>query len=118
VVEYGYMGAFVCNDKGLVTIATIKENVGRDLSSKDYIKNALLGKTMASSIMPSEVPLVNEFDEKEIGVPTMFVSTPLKNKADDIIGVVVLRVHAGTLSNMIYSLRKLDKHKRFQRWSL
>ncbi len=105
VVEYGYMGAFVCNDKGLVTIATIKESVGRDLSKKDYIKNALLGKTLASNIVPSEVPLVNEFDEKEIGVPTMFVSTPLKNKADDIIGVVVLRVHAGTLSNMMNSLK-------------
>jgi PAS domain S-box-containing protein len=105
VVEYGYMGAFVCDDKGLVTIATINESVGRDLSNKDYIKNALLGKTFASSIMPSEVPLVNEFDEKEIGVPTMFVSTPLKNKADDIIGVVVLRVHVGTLSNMMNSLK-------------
>ncbi len=105
VVEYGYMGAFVCDNKGLVTIATIKESVGRDLSNKDYIKNALSGKTFASSIMPSEVPLVNEFDEKEIGVPTMFVSTPLKNKAGDIIGVVVLRVHAGTLSNMMNSLK-------------
>ena len=105
VVEYGYMGAFVCDNKGLVTIATIKESVGRDLSNKDYIKNALLGNPSASSIMPSEVPLVNEFDEKEIGVPTMFVSTPLKNKMDDIIGVVVLRVHAGTLSNMMNSLK-------------
>ena len=55
--------------------------------------------------MPSEVHLVNEFDEKEIGVPTMFVSTPLKNKEDDIIGVVVLRVHVGTLSNMMNSLK-------------
>ena len=105
VVEYGYMGAFVCDNKGLVTIATIKESVGRDLSNKDYIKHALLGNPSASSIMPSEVPLVNEFDEKEIGVPTMFVSTPLKNKMDDIIGVVVLRVHAGTLSNMMNSLK-------------
>ena len=35
----------------------------------------------------------------------MFVSTPLKNKADDIIGVIVLRVHAGTLSNMMNSLK-------------
>ena len=63
VVEYGYMGAFVCNDKGLVTIATIEENVGRDLSEKDYFKNTLLGKTLATSIMPSEVPLMIEFDE-------------------------------------------------------
>ena len=105
VVEYGYMGAFVCDAKGVVKIATISENVGRDLSSKEYIKNALQGKTLATSIMPSEVPLVNEFDEKEIGVPTMFVSTPLKNKDDDIIGVVVLRVHAGTLSNIMNSLK-------------
>ncbi len=35
VVEYGYMGAFVCNAKGVVTIATISESVGRDLSNKD-----------------------------------------------------------------------------------
>ncbi|KHE91746.1 MAG: PAS domain S-box protein [Candidatus Scalindua rubra] len=104
-VEYGYMGASVCDNKGLVTIATIEEEVGRNLLNKDYIKNALQGKTLVSSIMPSEVPLVNEFDEKEVGVPTMFVSTPLRNKIDDIIGVVVLRVHAGTLSNMMNSLK-------------
>jgi hypothetical protein len=34
VVEYGYMGAFVCNEKGLVTIATIEESIGRNLSKK------------------------------------------------------------------------------------
>ncbi|MGR3301721.1 MAG: PAS domain S-box protein [Candidatus Scalindua sp.] len=102
VVEYGYMGAFVCNAKGLVTIATIEENVGRDLSKKDYFKNALQEKIFATSIMPSEISLMNEFDEKEIGLPTMLVSTPL-NPNGDIIGVVVLRVHVGTLSNMMHS---------------
>ena len=105
VVEYGYMGAFVCNDKGLVTIATIEENVGRDLSEKDYFKNTLLGKTLATSIVPSEVPLMNEFDEKEIGLPTMLVLTPLKNKDHEIIGIVALRVHVATLSNMMHSLK-------------
>ena len=103
VVEYGYMSAFVCNEKGLVTIATIKDNVGRDLSKKDYFKNALLGSTHATSIMPSEISLINEFDEEEIGLPTMLISTPLKNKNDDIIGVVTLRVHMGTLSNKMHS---------------
>ncbi len=103
VVEYGYMGASLCNENGLVTIATIEENVGRNLSKKDYFRHALQGRTFATSIMPSEVPLVNEFDEKEIGLPTMFVSTPLKNKDDKIIGVVVLRIHVGTLSNMMHS---------------
>ncbi len=103
VVEYGYMSAFVCNEKGLVTIATIEENAGRDISKKDYFKQALQGRTFATSVMPSEVSLVNEFDEKEIGVPTMFVSTPLKNEDDSIIGVFTLRVHMGTLSNKMHS---------------
>ncbi len=103
VVEYGYMGAFVCNEKGLVTIATIEENAGRDLSKKDYFKQALQGRTFATSIIPSEVPLMNEFDEKEIGMPTMFISTPLKNENNDVIGIVALRIHMGTLSNMMHS---------------
>ncbi len=103
VVEYGYMSAFVCNEKGLVTISTIEENVGRDLSKKDYFKHAFQGRTFSTSIIPSEIPLVNEFDEKEIGLPTMLVSTPLKNEEDDITGVVALRVHVGTLSNMMHS---------------
>jgi len=103
VVEYGYMGAFVCNEKGLVTIATIEENAGRDISKKDYFKQALQGRTFATSVIPSEISLVNEFDEEEIGVPTMFVSTPLKNEDDSIIGVFTLRVHMGTLSNKMHS---------------
>ena len=36
-------------------------------------------------------------------MPTMLVSTPLKNEDDDIIGVIALRVHVGTLSNMMHS---------------
>ena len=103
VVEYGYMGAFVCNDKGLVTIATIEDSVGRDLSDKNYFKNALQGQTFATSILPSEISLMNEFDEKETGLPTMLVSTPLKDKDDNTIGVVALRVHVATLSNMMHS---------------
>ncbi|MHC4454671.1 MAG: hypothetical protein ACYSWS_08235 [Planctomycetota bacterium] len=58
VVEYGYMGAIVCNEKGLVTIATIDESVGRDLSEKDFFKHSIEGQTFASSIVPSEVPLL------------------------------------------------------------
>jgi len=103
VVEYGYMSAFVCNDKGLVTIATIKESVGRDLSDKDYFKNALQGQTFVTSILPSEISLMNKFDKKETGIPTMLVSAPLKGKDGKITGAVVFRVHVGTLSNMMHS---------------
>ncbi|MDP6923771.1 MAG: PAS domain S-box protein [Candidatus Scalindua sp.] len=103
VAEYGYMGAFVINGQGIVAVATIEESIGRDLSTKDYFKHAMKGRTSATSIIPSEVPLINEFDEKEVGLPTMIVSTPLMNEDGDITGVVALRVHVGTMSNMMHS---------------
>jgi hypothetical protein len=70
-----------------------------------YFKNRLFqagnkgGKTFLTNIIPSKVPLINEFDEEEVGLPTMFVATPLKDEDDTIIGVVTLRIHVGTLSN-------------------
>lgn len=103
--EYGYMGAFVCDGQGVVKVATVKENVGRNVSDTDYFKNAIQGKTFASSIVPSDVPLVNEFDEKEVGLPTMLVSSPLKDVNEDIIGAVVLRIHVGFLSNLMQSYK-------------
>ena len=105
VSEYGYKGAFVSNDKGLVTVATSEEGAGRDISTTDFFRNAIQGKTFATSVIPSKVPLINEFEEKEVGLPTMFISTPLKNKADVIVGVVVLRVHVGILSNLMQSYK-------------
>ncbi len=103
VAEYGYKGAFVCNDDGKVTIATSEENEGGDVSKRDFFKKALQGNTTTTSIIPSEIELTNEFDEMEIGLPTMFVSTPLKDESDSIIGVVVFRIHVATLSNLLQS---------------
>jgi PAS domain S-box-containing protein len=103
VAEYGYMGAFVMDDKGLVTVSTIEDNVGRDLSKTDYFQQAIQGRTFITNIIPSKIPLINEFEEEEVGLPTMFISTPLKDKDDAIIGVVSLRIHVATLSNLLLS---------------
>jgi len=100
VTEYGYKGAFVCNEDGIVTLATSEEDLGRDISKQDVFKQAMQGNPYASSIMPSKIALTNEFDEKEIGVPTMFVSAPLRD-SDTVIGVVAFRLHVATLSNLL-----------------
>ena len=105
VLEYGYKDAFVSNDKGLITVATSEERVGENISKIDYFKQAIKGKTFLTNIIPSKVPLINEFDEKEVGLPTMFVATPLKDEDDTIIGVVTLRIHVGTLSNLMQSYK-------------
>jgi len=102
VAEYGYKGAFVSNEEGIVTLATSEEDLGADLSGRDFFKQAMQGNPYATSIIPSEIALTNEFDEKEIGLPTMFVSAPLKD-GDTVIGVVAFRIHVATLSNLLQS---------------
>lgn len=90
--EYGYKGVLVSNDKGLVTVATAEEGIGTDISQMDYFREALQGNTFISNVFPSEIPLANELGEKELGMPTMFVSTPLKDRDGVVVGVVAIRV--------------------------
>ena len=103
--EYDYKDVLVSNDKGLVTIATMGESVGNDISEMDYFKQAVQGNTFVSSVIPSEIPLANEFGEKELGMPTMFVSTPLKDRDGVVIGVVALRINVSTLNELMLSLK-------------
>ena len=103
--EYDYKDVLVSNDKGLVTIATTGERVGNDISETDYFKQAVQGNTFVSSVIPSEIPLANEFGEKELGMPTMFVSTPLKDRDGVVIGVVALRIDVSALNELMLSLK-------------
>ncbi len=103
--EYVLNGVLVSNDKGLVTIASAGESVGSDISEMDYFKQAVQGKTFVSGIIPSEIPLANEFGEKELGMPTMFVSTPLKDREGVVIGVVSLRIDVNALNELMLSLK-------------
>ena len=102
--EYGYKGVLVSNDKGVVTVATAGESVGNDISQMDYFNQALQGNSFVSNVFPSEIPLTNEWGEKELGMPTMFVSTPLKDRDGVIIGVVAIRVDEKTLNELMLSL--------------
>ncbi|MDN3513320.1 MAG: PAS domain S-box protein [Candidatus Brocadia sp.] len=102
--EYGYKGVLISNDDGLVTIATAEEGVGINISQMDYFKQAVQGNTFVSNVFPSEIPLTNEVGEKELGFPTMFVSTPLKDRDGVVIGVVAIRVDEKTLNDLMLSL--------------
>lgn len=102
--EYGFKGVFISNDKGLVTLATAGENLGGDVSQTDYFREAMQGRGYVSDIIPSEIPLINELGEKEIGMPTMFVSTPLRDRDGVALGVVTLRVDVNTLNELMLSL--------------
>ncbi|WKZ17012.1 MAG: SemiSWEET family transporter [Candidatus Jettenia caeni] len=102
--EYGYKGIMMSNNKGLVTVTTSGESIGRDILQTDYFHGAMQGDSFVSSIVPSEIPLINEYAEEELGIPTMFVSTPLKDKGGNITGVVALRIDVSRLNDVMLSL--------------
>ncbi|MBV6517943.1 MAG: PAS domain S-box protein [Candidatus Brocadia sp.] len=103
--KYGYKEILISDNNGLITIATAVERAGHDISQMNYFQQALHGNTYISGIVPSEIPLTNELGEKELGMPTMFVSTPLKDRDGMIIGVIVIRVDVNALNSLMLSLK-------------
>jgi len=89
----------------LVTISTLEEGGIPDISGMDYFRQAVQGNTFVSGVIPSEIPLLNEVGEMELGMPTMFVSAPLKDRDGAVIGVIALRIDVDTLNGLMLSLR-------------
>ncbi|MDQ1271741.1 MAG: hypothetical protein QG591_371 [Planctomycetota bacterium] len=103
--KYGYKDILISNIKGLITVATAEEGVGNDISHMEFFKRAVQGHTFVSGIIPSEVPLTNEFGEKEPDMPTMHVSTPLRDRNGVVVGIVAVRVDVKALNDLMLSLK-------------
>ncbi|MDR4507501.1 MAG: hypothetical protein MRJ65_04560 [Candidatus Brocadiaceae bacterium] len=103
--EYGSKGISISDDAGMVKVATNSDELGSDISQMNYFRQAKGGKVFVSDIMPSEVPLINEFGEKEVGVPTMFVSAPIKDNGGLIVGVVAMRMDVNVLNDLMLDLK-------------
>lgn len=103
--QYEYKGISVIDGNGRVRITTELNLTGKDVSNFDYFKNAIAGETFVTRVRPSEVEIENELGQMELGVPTMFVFTPIKDRADNKIGVVILRVDVIAISRMMQSIK-------------
>ncbi|MDR4507506.1 MAG: PAS domain S-box protein [Candidatus Brocadiaceae bacterium] len=102
--KYDYADVFICNRKGVITASTQEDILGHNFSQIGCFPEALKGNTSLSNIVPSEIPILNEFGEKEVGLPVMFVATPLKNMDGFIVGAVVLRIDLKNLNEMMQRL--------------
>ncbi len=102
--RYGYKGVLISNNKGMVTVATADETEV-DISQADYFNRTVQGDTFVSGIIPSEIPLKNEFGEKELGMPTMFVSAPLRDSFGVVAGIVAIRIDVKTLNDLMLNLK-------------
>lgn len=102
--EYGYKEISITDITGMIRISTEQWKVGTYAAGFAYFHEALKGKTFISKVEPSIVPIENEHGELELGVPTMFISSPIKDK-NIIMGVVCMRIDFMQISKLMRSIK-------------
>ncbi len=102
--EYDYKEVLISDAEGIVHLSTTKGKVGKDISEYEYFKKAMDGETFVSQIVPSEIPIENEFGHLEVGIPTMIVSTPITDR-NRIMGVACFRVDVNKISELMRSIK-------------
>lgn len=103
--EYGHKEYFIADRNGMVKIASRKELVGTNISTKDFFCSASDGAFFTSDIVPSDVPIENEAGVPEIGVPTMLVSAPVKDRSNVVAGVVTIRIDVSEINTVMQNIR-------------
>ena len=112
--QYLYKGISIIDRNGRVRITTELSLEGKDVSRFDYFRNALAGENFVTKIRPSEVEVENELGQMEIGLPTMFIFTPIKGHAGGgNIGVVILRLDVIEISRMMQSIKIGDSGETY-----
>ena len=102
--EYGYKDILISDAEGIVHVSTTKGKEGTNISEHEYFKKAMSGETFVSQIMPSNIPIENEFGKLETGIPTMVVSAPITDQ-NRIMGVACFRVDVNKISELMRSLK-------------
>jgi C4-dicarboxylate-specific signal transduction histidine kinase len=101
--EYGYKGIFICDSAGIVKLSTEKNLVNMNFSGEDYFVEAKKRGVFVSDVKLSTTPILNEFGKVERNVPTLFVSSVVKDSAGSFAGMVVLRIDIMELNKLMQS---------------
>ncbi|MCF6157478.1 MAG: HAMP domain-containing protein [wastewater metagenome] len=101
---YGYKEIFISDRHGDLKITTATGMVITNLTGYEFFEKAVHGATFISPIAPSVIPLENEYGELELGIPTLYITTPVIYEKK-IIGVVCLRVDVMEISKLMRSVR-------------
>ena len=102
--EYGHKEVFIADRNGIVKIASRKELVGTNISTKDFFCTAIAGAFFTSNIIPSDIPIESEPGVLEAGVPTMLVSVPIKDRSNIVTGVVTIRIDVSEINTVMQNI--------------
>lgn len=107
--DYGYKGIFICDGAGIVQIATgdEKSSIGMNIMKERPFRNIQEtlydGKTYISDVVNFS-PIGETPGENGNGLPSMFVSYPVKGQNHDVMGAVVLWMDTSILNKAMKSI--------------
>ena len=109
---YHYKEVFVVNTAGNVVLSTEIDHIGTDMFSSEattvfsrqYFKKAMDGETFVSGIAGSVIPIKNEEGQLELGMPTMFISTPILSAEAQVLGVLVFRIDIEQINSLVFRM--------------
>ena len=101
---YLYKEIFICDRNGDLKITTSTGKVITNVSGFEFFKQAIMGTTYVSPIVPSVIPIINEYGNLEQGMPTLFITTPVIYERK-IIGVVCMRIDVMEINKLMRSVR-------------
>ena len=101
---YGYKEIFICDRHGDLKVTTSTGTVITNVAGFEFFQKAVSGITFVSNIAPSVIPLENEYGKLELGLPTLYISTPVVYE-HKVIGMVCLRVDVMEISKLMRSVR-------------
>jgi serine/threonine protein kinase len=94
MTAHGYDGYLLVSKSNKIVGATRAELVGRELpvEYQDVISKTMTGKSYLSPPFASIVALKDEKGNVRTGVPTMFVSAPVRDDSFQVVGVLAFRI--------------------------
>jgi hypothetical protein len=106
ITAHRYAGYIVTDKKKRIVAAGRPELVGQvDIAEYTaFLTRALDGTTNVSAPFPSVVAMKDESGRTTTGVPTMFVSAPIRDDSFQVVGVLALRIDPEQEFNRIMSL--------------
>ncbi len=110
---YHYKEVFVANTAGNVALSTEINHIGTDMFSSEvgatvfsrqFFKKAIDGETFVSDVTGSVIPIKNEEGQLELGMPTMFISTPILSAEAHVLGVLVFRIDIEQINSLMFHM--------------
>ncbi len=96
--KYGFIGFVLFDPTGYQVGALLEEPVGKRqiIGKSDFFYRSLQGDTVLSHPFPGEVPLPDMKGVWRKNWPTMFASTPIRDRENRVVGVLAFRIRPET----------------------